>query len=520
MKPILTPQQMKQADDTAIGRLHIPSLRLMEHAGLAVARQIETLTHSRTHATNKKRTLHVLVLCGKGNNGGDGFVTARLLCESGFEVTAGLIESARQLTGDAAVQFRMMKQCKGTVHVVPVKRIIGPGSRGRFDVIVDAMLGISYRGVLQGSYRTAVEWCNQQKCVKIAVDIPTGLNGETGEVVTAAFRADRTVTMSSPKSGFFLGRAKEYTGEIVIADIGIPVKALPSSNLYLTERSDVQRTFPKRAVNSHKHSVGKVFILAGSRSMSGAALLCSLSSMRSGAGQVILGIPESEYPVVARRSMEVMPLPLPSTADGSVALTALSEIHARLRWCDVLLIGCGLSRNEETQLLIRTVIHSCEKPMVIDADALSALAGHLHLLSKKGNVVLTPHMGEFSRLTGMPAEEIERNKFALAAKFSRTHKVTLILKGAPTVVADERGKVFVNPTGNPGMSTAGSGDVLAGIVASLTGQGNPVFDAAVNGTYLHGEAGDSAAEKIGMHGMIAGDIVRHLPAAIRKVITS
>ncbi len=518
MKPILTPQQMKQADDTAIDRLHIPSLRLMEHAGLAVAEQIESQTHSRT--LSKKKSLRVLILCGKGNNGGDGFVTARLLCERGYEVTVGLIESARQLSGDAAVQFRLMKDCKGTVLVVPVKRIIGPGRRGRFDVIVDAMLGISYRGALKGRYRSAVEWCNLQKGLKIAVDIPTGLNGETGEVVNSAFRADLTVTMSNPKSGFFLGRAKEYTGEIVIAEIGIPVKALPASNLFLTERFDVQRTFPKRAVNSHKHSVGKIFILAGSRSMSGAALLCSLSSMRSGAGQVILGIPESEYPVVARRTMEVMPLPLPSTADGSVALTALSEIHARLRWCDVLLIGCGLSRNEETQLLIRTIIHSCEKPMVIDADALYALAGHLHLLSRKRSVILTPHMGEFSRLTGMPAQEIERNKFALASGFSRKHKVTLILKGAPTIVADERGKVFVNPTGNPGMSTAGSGDVLAGIVASLTGQGNSALDAAVNGTYLHGEAGDCAAERIGMHGMIAGDIVRNLPAAIRKVITS
>ena len=519
MIPILTPQQMKQTDETAIKRFRIPSSVLMENAGTAVADVIGNILPGGILSRDSSSSYQVLVICGKGNNGGDGFVISRILLERGFDVTTLLMDHPRELTGDAAVQYHTLFDAAPLDPPMQFKPAIVKKSRERYTVIVDAMLGTSFRGALRGKYLAAVKWCNQQNAIRIAVDIPTGLNGESGEVVSDAFRADVTVTMSNPKSGFYIGRAKEFTGDVIAAQIGIPSKAIPKSIIQVVSTEDIQRTFPKRAVNSHKHSVGKIFVLAGSRSMMGAALLSSSAAMRTGAGQVILGIPESEYMVAAKRTIEVMPLPLPSTADGSLSMNALPEILRRMEWCDVLLIGCGLSRNEETQVLIRTVIKKCRKPMVIDADGLNALAADMSILKglRTKNLVLTPHVGEFSRLSGVSSKEIERDKFSLADHFAKEYRVTLVLKGAPSIVADAKGMISVNSTGNPGMSTAGSGDVLSGIVAALIGQGNDPGDAAVNGVFIHGAAGDAAAEKIGMQGMIASDIITMLPSVIRKV---
>lgn len=518
MIPILTPQQVKQADENAIKRFRFPSLVLMENAGTAVADVIGNILPSEIRS-EIAGPLHILVICGKGNNGGDGFVVSRILEQRGFSVTTVLMESRRTLAGDAEIEFQSLLALPPKSRPIRFTSSILRKKGKQYSVIVDAMLGTSFRGLLLGKYRTMVQWCNRQSALRIAVDIPTGLNGESGDVVTDAFRADVTVAMSNPKIGFYCGRAKEFTGDVVVAGIGIPRKALPKATLQLVDLRDVRRTFPKRAVNSHKHSVGKIFALSGSKSMMGAAILCSSSAMRSGAGQVILGLPDTEYVVAAKRTMEVMPLPLLSTKQGTVSLKAVPEILKRIEWSDVLLIGCGMSRNEETQELIRMVIRKCRKPMVIDADALSAISEDLSILKNRrnDNIVLTPHVGEFSRLTRIPSKEIEQNRFTLASAFAKEYGVTVVLKGAPTIVADATGMVSVNSTGNPGMSTAGSGDVLAGIIAALIGQGNTTEDAAVNGVYLHGAAGDAAAANIGEHGMIARDIITLLPSVIRKV---
>ncbi len=541
MRPILTPQQMKRVDEYAIKTLRIPSLRLMENAGKAVVVELLTRTHPSMRSVREHRDFcqkrgrildsssgqvlrmtHVLIFCGKGNNGGDGFVVARLLVEKDFAVTVVLMENEKELSGDALENFQRLHD-----YTIAKLQILGfekfqKLKNKKFDVIVDAMLGTSFQGTLKGKYRNAVEWCNKQSSLKIAVDIPTGLNGETGEVLSKAFQADVTVTLSNPKIGFYREGAKEFTGEVVVANIGIPKKVIhdyQKSNqrkIFLIEESDVQKTFPKRASNSHKHSVGKIFALAGSKSMMGAALLCSQSAMRSGAGQVILGIPDSEYAAIAKRTVEVMPLGLPSTTEGSISFDALDEIEKRIAWANVILLGCGLSGNNDTQQLIREIIKNTGKPTVIDADGLNALAGNLDLLKsrKSHNIVLTPHRGEFSRLIGISSKEIERNKFSLAASFAEEYNLILVLKGAPTIIAIPSGKIFVNSTGNPGMSTAGSGDVLAGIIASLIGQGNSASDAAVNGVFLHGKSGDIAAAKFGMYGMIASDMIKNLPLAI------
>ncbi len=506
---------MKRADRYAIERSGIPSLRLMERAGRGVAEVV----------VNRLRPPdRVLIVCGKGNNGGDGLVVARLLSRKGFDVTVALVEPRSRLKGDAAHQYERLIRESPTVNIVPVKKEIGQRQK-KYSVIIDAMLGTSSRGPLTAPYRSAVRRCNALLGWKIAIDLPTGMDGETGECGKETFRADVTVAISHPKIGFFRGRAAELTGEIVTVDIGIPRSAVQfaangSVRIQLTEHSDVRRTFPRRPVNSHKHSVGKIFILAGSYGMTGAALLCSAAAMRSGAGQAVLGIPESEYSIVARRTVEVMPLGLPATPERTLSLHGLAEIERRIRWCDVVVIGCGLSRHVETFQLIRTVVSRCHTPMVIDADALSAFNGQTEILRKKKSqrIVLTPHMGEFSRLSGLSVADIEKDKFRIVSEFAKRNKVTVVLKGAATTVAASNGDLFINPTGNPGMATAGSGDVLAGIIAALIGQGNTAATASVNGVFLHGLAGDEAARKKGIHGMIARDIVSMLPNAMKKIV--
>ncbi len=511
---------MKRVDEYAIKKLRVSSIYLMENAGRAVADMIASKIGQAFSLTK------VLIFCGKGNNGGDGFVAARLLLEQGLDITVVLIEDEKELSGDAKKNYKRLQNYKiAKLQILGFQKFQTLRNKN-FDVVVDAMLGTSFRGELKGKYLTAVEWSNKQSSIKLAVDIPTGLNGETGEVLSSAFRADATVTMSNPKIGFYSEGAKEFTGEVIVADIGIPKKVIQNTirskdkNISLIEESDVKKSFPKRASNSHKHSVGKIFIIAGSKGMMGAAYLCSQSAMRCGAGQVILGIPDSEYSIIAKRTVEVMPLGLPATNQGTLSSKSLDEIEKRTEWADVILLGCGLSLNGETQQLIREIIKKTEKPIVIDADGLNALIGNLELLKKRRskNIILTPHRGEFSRLTGISSKEIEKNKYLLAANFANEYNLTLVLKGAPTITAIRSGKIFVNSTGNAGMSTAGSGDVLAGIITSLIGQGNSLTDAAVNSVFVHGKAGDISAAKIGMHGMIAGDLIKNLPHAITSII--
>lgn len=510
MISILTPAQMKSVDEYAINTLGVPSLQLMENAGRSVVEVAKLYL-------KKLKKKNIVVFCGKGNNGGDGFVIARLMKEQGANVVVVLMESETELTGDAAENFKKLNGIQ-TIQFEKFQTLKNP----HCNLIVDAIFGTSFYGSLQGKYSDAVNWISEQKkCLKLAVDIPSGLNGETGAVASIAVKADATVTFSNPKIGFYRSNAKDYTGKVIITDIGIPAEAVEkfSQNIFLVERNDIQELLPKRVSNSHKHSVGKIFALAGSKGMTGAALLCNMSAMRSGAGQVILGIPNSEYPIVAKRTLEVMALGLPSTDEGSIALTAKKEIEKKIQWANVLLIGCGLSQQPETQELIRTVVLDCEKPMVIDADALNALAGNLNILKERKSrlVILTPHRGEFSRLLNLSSADIEENKFELAEKFAEQYNVTLVLKGAPTIIASPSGNLFVNPTGNPGMSTAGSGDVLAGIIAAMVGQRLSADAAAVCGVFVHGASGDIAAKKKGILGMIAQDMLQSLPLVLKDL---
>ena len=515
MLSLVDSRQMMDLDEKAVHRFGMPSILLMENAGRSVVEEIERRFGS-------IRGARILVAAGKGKNGGDGFVAARHAVQHGADVTVLLLAGEADLRDDVRTNYDILKNASGVQLALLPSFNEKVFSQKRFDYIVDAIFGTSFHGEIKGKFKNVVEWINGRHSSKvIAVDIPSGLNASTGECSSSFVRADLTVTMAQPKVGLYLGNGKEASGVVAVADIQMPLALTGTltSHLFLIGEDDVRRSLPVRPITAHKQSVGKIFILAGSKGLTGAALLCSQSAMKAGAGAVVLGIPSAVFTSVSRRTLEVMPLELPSTPEGSAAISSMDSIAPKMNWADVLLIGPGLSQNPETVELAQRVISTSSKTLVIDADGLNALAQNMSLLKKRKckSVILTPHLGEFSRLSRLSVAEIETGKIEIARLFARKNNVVLVLKGAPTIVAVPDGDVFVNSTGNAGMATAGSGDVLAGIIAALVGQHNAPVQAAINGVYVHGRAGDIARDNIGEMGMLASDIMKCVPVVLKQL---
>ncbi|HTX18588.1 MAG TPA: NAD(P)H-hydrate dehydratase [Bacteroidota bacterium] len=515
MIPVVSVEQMRRIDELATRRCGIPSVLLMEQAGRSVVDEL-------VRRYGSLEGVPMLVVAGKGNNGGDGYVAARHALRCGADVTLLLVSAIGELKGDAKTNFEILRglRDKRLEIKTSLRAVTYPRKNYRF--IVDALFGTSFHGDVKGNPRKVIDWINAQSdATVVAVDIPSGLDAESGRSGKTAVSADLTVTMAFPKPGLFVDHGPVLSGSVVVADIHIPrfLAEEKQVRVHLVEREDVSRTLPARPKNAHKHSVGKVFVLAGSKGLTGAALMSSLAAMKAGAGAVALGVPSSAFSAVSRRTMEVMPLELPSTSAGSVAATALSLIEERMEWADISLIGPGLSRNAETQKLVGAILERATKTLVVDADALQAFASGLRRTKvvRRGRLVLTPHLGEFSRMISRSAKEIEGAKLKLARAYAKDSGAVLVLKGAPTLVVDPSGEVFVNSTGNPGMATAGSGDVLGGIIAALAGQGNAPLQAAINGVYVHGLAGDLARDERGEMGMLAGDILEHVPMALSSL---
>jgi NAD(P)H-hydrate epimerase len=368
-----------------------------------------------------------------------------------------------------------------------------------------------------------IEWINRQQAKIFSVDVPSGVDGTSGVVENCAVRANETVTFGFLKSGLLCNQGRDYSGYVHLAEIGIPDSVNENKRLRtsLVEQSDVCSILPKRSVHAHKYSVGKVFVLAGSKGLTGAAVMCCTSAMRSGAGAVVLGTPESVYPIMARKLTEVMVEPLPATGEGTLSFASIDKISERVEWADVLVIGPGLSQNPETQKLIIKVLMNIRKKTLIDADGLNAIAkyGINKLRSTRGPFILTPHVGEFTRLTGLSSLEVERHRIDATRDLAKRINSTIVLKGVPTVTASVDGNAVLNSTGNPGMATAGTGDVLSGIIAGLWAQGMSDAEAAWAGVYLHGLSGDIAAQKIGERSLMANDLIEYLPSAFKLVET-
>ncbi|MBI1805347.1 MAG: NAD(P)H-hydrate dehydratase [Ignavibacteria bacterium] len=517
---LVTSAEMQACDRFAIETLHISSVTLMENAGRGVVDAMEG--HFGPLAGKS-----VIICCGKGNNGGDGFVAARHLQLRGARVSVILAGKGNELKADAKTNYEILKNIQRKSAAITKLRIIeAPSLRKleaipKVDIIVDAIFGTGFSGKVQGYHKKIIEWMNGREEKKVAIDIPSGVNADNGDICTVAPKVDITVTMQMKKVGLVTGNALNYTGAIEVVDIGFSIDVLDLKKVqtYLISSDDVRMVLPHRPLHAHKHSVGKIFVLAGSRGLTGAAAMASSSAMRAGAGAVILGTPASVYPILAKKLTEVMVEPLSDTSEGSVSFGALDQIKKHLQWADVVVVGPGLSRNPDTVKLVHHIVANHEGRILVDADGLNALAENNSILKKhkSKNVIITPHTGELSRLTGIPSAEIDRNRVTVARDVARQFKLTLVLKGAPTVTATPRGNVFVNSTGNPGMATAGSGDVLTGIIAGLWGQGMNLHEAAYAGVYVHGLAGDNARVQFGEKGLLAMDIHDYLPKAFQQL---
>ncbi|PIU45329.1 MAG: bifunctional ADP-dependent NAD(P)H-hydrate dehydratase/NAD(P)H-hydrate epimerase [Ignavibacteriales bacterium CG07_land_8_20_14_0_80_59_12] len=518
MERIVTTEEMRSCDREAIEAYGIPGLVLMENAGRAVAQAIsESLDGVRGKA--------FLVFSGKGNNGGDGFAAARHLVNMGADVEVACLAKPDELSDDARRNYEVLEQM--SQHSTRLRLLPAYARKPlafRVDVsgIVDAIFGTGFKGEMAGWARGWVEHINSeqlfvsQKPLIVSIDIPSGVDADTGRIEGPAVRADLTVTLGLKKRGLLMNEGRVLAGCVVVGDIGIPSTVYERlDSTFLLEAADVK--LPRRPFNAHKHSVGKIFMLAGSRGFTGAAAMASMAAMRSGAGAVILGIPASLNPILEEKVTEVMTVPLAETNAGTLALKAADEAARYVEWADVLLIGPGLSRDEETVELIHRIVRKAARPVILDADGLNAFEGKADLLASHADVpfVITPHAGELSRLLTLPVGEIETQRIEVARDAASRLKSVVLLKGAPSVVGTPSGKVYANSTGNPGMATSGAGDVLSGLIAALLAQGAKTEEATFTGMMVHGAAGDRAASRKGMLGMIAGDVLEELPETLK-----
>ena len=515
---LLTADEMRRLDRETIESGHATGDALMERAGAGVAEIME-------RHYGPMLGLRVLVLCGPGNNGGDGLVAARHLRARGAEVAVGQVGERARVRGDARAQLERFEAAGGTITALGSEAALGQlvKSRDRWDYALDAVLGTGARGTPEGLAAAAVQSLRELDDAGtrvVALDLPTGVNADTGEIARRAVRADLTVTFGAAKRGHVLYPGRAFTGVLEVVDIGLS-PALPDAERHpfeLASAAAMADLLPERDPRAHKGSTGRVLIVGGSVGLTGAVALAARAATRAGAGYVQAAVPASLDDALEAKLTEQMTIPCPETGARAFALDALEPILKRAAAPDVLVVGSGLSRAPEAAELARQLIERCARPQVIDADGLNALEGATAVLQKPGAVrVLTPHLGEAARLTGLSVEALEARRLDATREWAMAFKCVLVLKGAPTVVGAPGGIATVNSTGNAGLATAGTGDVLSGVIAALIGQGLEAYDAARLGVYLHGAAGDLAAEELGMIGMCASDCVERLPRVIQRL---
>lgn len=561
MLPLATAAQMRELDRVAIEERGIPSLKLMEQAAQAVADAVRELVSPNPYgpaaasftsvvflttkgqeptdeeqremdelraiaeSKNTDPTPRVAVFCGPGNNGGDGIAAARLLMGMGYQVRAFLVGDRKKMTRDANVMETRLQAVGGRLESFSVDpQALDFNTQKQLawlstcDCVVDAIFGVGLSRPVEGNFLTAIQMINQRHCPVVACDIPSGVHTDTGEILGEAVKAHITVTFTCAKPGLYLGEGSACAGEVRVVDIGVP-DDLVHANIYRASGAvhamEGNYPLPRRPLTAHKGDFGKVFVLAGSVGYTGAPVLAANAAVRSGAGLVFLGVPKDIYPIAAVKCDEAMPFPLPDDYD---------TILNRAKTCDVALIGPGLGRAVEAEELVLKLLADLDIPVVLDADGINALSAHINILDKRSALtVLTPHGGEFQRLSGCQLPIGDR--LSAARNFARAHNCVLVLKGHNTVTAAPDGRAFINTAGNPGMAKGGSGDVLAGILAGLLAQKHLVghhtdlTELVACGVYYHGQAGDRCAAELGEYGMTPSDMLAALPQILKEQTT-
>ncbi len=513
---LVTAEEMQEMDRLTIETFGIPGRVLMESAGRGAFRTL--LDHfPGIHSNN------VGIIAGRGNNGGDGFVIARYLKQKKIDVTVYLLAQQKNVSGDAAANLNLLAPLSVPIIEIPDESSFSKHktSMRHQNIWVDAILGTGLKSDVKSYFRKIIEFINNSNRPVFSVDIPSGLNSDTGQPRGVCIQARHTATFAYPKIGHFVHPGADYTGNLDVVDIGIPPHIAdnvdPGQKLITNEL--IKKYYIPRPHDAHKGNAGHLLVVAGSPGKTGAAAMTAMSAMRSGAGLVTLGIPGSLNPILETQLFEVMTQSLPETHDGLVDAKASDMILNHLltdKKC--LAIGPGLGQSDETTGLVKEIISGCTVPIVMDADGINNLAGEPMCL-KKANVpvILTPHPGEMARLLGISAKSVQKDRINTARNFAKEFNVHIVLKGARTVIAHPDGKIFINPTGNPGMATGGMGDVLTGVIAGLITQGYPIEHAAHTGVYLHGAAADILSQTNGPVGYLAGEVMNAIPNQIQKI---
>jgi NAD(P)H-hydrate epimerase len=512
---VLTSKQMQEIDRKAIRDLGIIGPILMENAGIQIFNEIV----KRFPAIGDEK---IVIVAGKGNNGGDGFVVARHLYNLGCRPQIILLAKKAELKGDAALNASIADNIGLRIAEAPTEKKWASQKRKikQATVIVDAIFGTGLVKPAGGRYAGIISDINKTKAFKVAVDIPSGLSSDTYQIIGPCIKADLTVCLAAPKIAHIFTPAEEYIGELVIGDIGVPSFLFedPGLKLEMIEKTDIWPYFQPRKRDGHKGNYGHLFILSGSLGKTGASIMSGKAALKMGAGLVTVGIPQSCLPIVARGMVELMTEPLPETPEKTFSFEAVTKSLELLKGKDALMLGPGISTNDSTAEFVLDLLPRIKVPVVLDADALNILAERPKVLKKlRKTAILTPHPGEFARLLGVSTKDVLERKLELVPQFAQKYGVYLVLKSYRTLTGTPDGRVFINPTGNAGMASAGSGDVLSGMIASMIIQEKDILLATLAAIYIHGLSGDIGAEKLGEKSLTAAKIIANLPAAIKRL---
>jgi len=520
MKTVST-QKMRELDRRTIQDYGIPGETLMDRAGLGVADVVDYVAKMWGYPDPP-----ILLFAGRGNNGGDAFVAARYLKEQGYQVDLSLACEAGRVTGDALSHLSRARRAGIEIREFPDKPdwedMLAESRPPAGGIVIDGLLGTGTRGPARGPAAGAIQYINMLagRCLVVSIDVPSGLNSDTGRAEGDAVKADLTLTMGLPKQGLTEPCALDYVGSVEVIDIGIPdeLTAPIRSERELTTAEDLRKLFGRRPRTAHKGNYGHLLVIAGAAGYAGAAAMACRAALRSGVGLVSALVPAGIAPTVAGLVPEAMVHAGPETGSGSPAADIIQHWDRNITDFDAVLLGPGMTTHLHTRHLVEWVLDNTAAPVVLDADALNVLAGETARLARRsGPLIITPHPAEMARLLGATADEVQSDRFGRAAQAAREAQCTVVLKGAGTIVAEPGKTPSLNLTGNPGMAKGGMGDVLAGLMAGMAGQGMAPYDAARTAAYLHGRAADYAAWRSSQAGLTAGDVIDELANVFKEV---
>ncbi|MCF8261040.1 MAG: NAD(P)H-hydrate dehydratase [Melioribacteraceae bacterium] len=516
MIPLFTAEQVRRADSYAIEKLNIPGIVLMENAAISI---FESLSEN---IENFENVISAGILCGKGNNGGDGFALARHLVNFGIQVKIILFGSPQELKGDALINYKIAANLSaktGLCSIVEFSTIGDLDSLRDSEIIIDAILGTGSKGQLREPFPEVINLINDMDVFRAAIDVPTGLETDTGFGVSV-FNADLTITLAQLKRGLFVSEGYKNSGRVDLGSIGIGNEFFDELGVedYFIEKEDIKDFLPVKKLDIHKYSAGKVLSIAGSTDYPGAGILTAKAASMSGAGASILAVPNSKMELMQRKVISEIIISYEDNANGFLIRNSISDLEKKIEWSDCLAIGPGLGREAETKFALSQLYQNyLNKNIIIDADGFAPLTDNQFRNYDLSNFILTPHLGEFSKLIAVDIDTIKRNILKFGKEFARSTGCVLVLKGAPTITFDSDGIAYINSVGNPGMAKFGSGDVLTGIIASFVAQGSNKIENIIAAVYVHSLGADLLAEQNTTYGVTAEGLIKYIPRAIKEI---